>query len=193
MKELLVKKAWKISAKDLSEPWHYDDVIVLANTRGEARSLGLSELIYQGAEKDVAYLQDSSLKYVDIIATREKESDVILYEDKKIKRYLLKNYLWQKERDENALQLTITNPDDLAVVYNGSYGSYWGANRSGYSDSIIFAGKYSTQEAYDIVRGSDYGRQETVRLLDVVELNNDIDSQIATKQKEIDRLKLYKL
>ena len=148
MKEQIIKKAWQITAKDLKEPWHYDDIVVMANTRGEARSKGLSELIYLCAEKDVSYLEDSTLLYTDILATRYKESDIILYEDKQIKRYQLENYLWQKERDENALQLTITNPDDLAVVYNASYGSYWGANRSGYSDSIIFAGKYSTQEAY---------------------------------------------
>jgi hypothetical protein len=193
MKEQLIKKAWKISAKDLNEPWNYDDVVVMADTRGEARSKGLSELIYLCAEKDVSYLEDSDLYYTDIIATREKESDIILYEDREIKRYQLKNYLWQKERDENALQLTITNPDDLAVVYNGNYGQYWGSNSSGYSDSIIFAGKYTTQEAYEIVRVSDYGRQETVRLLDVEELNKSIDSQIVTKQKEIDRLKSYKI
>jgi hypothetical protein len=193
MEEQLIKKSWKISAKNLSEPWNYDDITVLADTRGEARSKGLSELIYLCAEKSVNCLEDSTLYYTDIIATRYKERDIILYEGREIKRYQLKNYLWQKERDENALQLTITNPDALAAVYNGSYGSFWGANRSGYSDSIIFAGKYSTQEAYNIVKGSDYSRQETVRLLDIEELNKNIDSQITTKQKEIDRLKSYKI
>jgi len=52
------------------------------------------------------------------------------------------------------------NPDGYAVVRNGSYGSYWGPNRCGYSTSIFFAGLYPIEEAYDIVRGSDYSRQE---------------------------------
>jgi hypothetical protein len=191
--EQLIKKAWKISAKDLEEPWHYDDITVMADTRGEARSKGLNELTYQCAKKIAGYLEDDELYYVDIIATREKESDNILYEGKEIKRRNLKNYLWQKERDENARLLTISNPNDLAVVYAGCYSQYWGANHSGYSSSIFFAGKYTTKEAYEIVKGSAYSRQEEVRLLDVEQFNRDIELDIERKQKEIDRLKTYKI
>ena len=193
MKETIVKKAWSISAKDLIEPWHHDDIVVFADTRGEARSKGLDELRYQGATKDVSYLEDNEIYYTDIGATRYKESDKIQFEDKVVSRSQVKNYLWQKERDENARQLTITHPNDLAVVYAGCYGQYWGANHSGYSSAITFAGKYSTKEAYDIVKGSDYGRQETVRLLDVVQFNAQLDVQILVKETEIERLKTYKI
>jgi hypothetical protein len=191
--EQLIKKAWKISAKDLEEPWHYDDITVMADTREEARSKGLNELTYQCAKKIVGYLEDDELYYVDIIATRDKESDNILYEGKEIKRRNLKNYLWQKERDENARLLTISNPNDLAIVYAGCYSQYWGANHSGYSSSIVFAGKYTTKEAYKIVKGSDYSRQEEVRLLDAEQFNRDIELDIERKQKEIDRLKTYRM
>ena len=194
MKETLIKKAWGISAKELSEPWYFDDIVVLADTRGEARSKGLSELIYQGATKEVdRRYDDNEIKYTDVKATRYKESDIILFEDKEIRRRDLSNYIWCKERDENARLLTISNPDDLAVVFAGCYSQYWGANHSGYSSSIVFAGKYSTKEAYNIVKGSSYDRQETVILLDAKQFNAELDLQISAKETEIERLKTYKL
>jgi hypothetical protein len=194
MKETILKKAWKITAKDLFEPWYYDEIIVLAETRGEARSKGLSELIYQGATIDAIHkYQDNEIKYIDVIATRDKYSDVILYEGKELRRRDLKSYLWCKERDESARLLTISNPQDLAVVYAGCYGQYWGANHSGYSSNISFAGKYTTEEAYKIVRGSSYDRQEAVRLLDIKQFNSEIDLKISAKETEIERLKTYRL
>ena len=189
--EQLIKKAWKISAKDLSEPWYFEDITVMADTRGEARSKGLNELFNQGAEKIIDRFEDSDLKYTDIIAKRDKDYDITLHEGKEIKRKDLKSFLWQKERDENALKLTISNPNDLAVVYAGCYSQYWGANHSGYSSSIIFAGKYTTQQAYEIVKGSDYSRQEEVKLLDAERFNKELDESIKKRQSEIDRLKTY--
>jgi hypothetical protein len=192
MKEQIIKKAWTISALALEEPWHYNNITVTATTRGEARSKGLQEMHNLGASKLVDYkYDDRDLKYTDITPKRCKASDIILFEDKEIKRYQLEAYLWMKERDEKALQLTITNPGELAVVYSGCYGSYWGYHRSGYSDSIIFAGKYTTEEAYSIVRGSAHERKETVELLDVEQFNETIDKEICSKQKEIDRLNSY--
>lgn len=190
--EKLIKKAWKISAKNLSEPWYFEDVTVMADTRGEARSLGLSELIYQGATKNVnRKYDDDTITYTDIVATRYKAYDRILFEGKEIASRDLEGYLWCKERDENALQLTNTNPNDLAIVYAGCYGQYWGANHSGYSSVITFAGKYTTLQAYDIVRGSSYDRKETVSLLDVEQFNAELDLQIYAKETEIERLKTY--
>lgn len=193
MKETIVMKAWKIAAKDLNEPWHYDDIIVLADTRGEARSKGLSELLYQCATKDVRYLEDNEIYYTDVIATRCKDYDKILFEGKEIRRRDLEGYLWCKERDENARLLTITHPNDLAIVYAGCYGQYWGANHSGYSSAITFAGRYSTEDAYKIVKGSSYDRRETVKLLDIKQFNAELDLQISAKETEIERLKTYKL
>lgn len=191
MKEQIIKKAWKISVKDLSEPWYFEDVYVNCETRGEARSKGLTEMRNLGATKLVDY--DTEVYYTDIIAHRVKEYDTILFEDKEMKRHQIEEHIWCKERDQKALDLTVSNPNDLAVVWAGCYRGYWGANRSGYSDDIIFAGKYSIQEAYDIVIGSDYGRQETVRLLNVAEFNANINTEVIKLQKQIDRLRTYKI
>lgn len=191
MKEQIIKKAWKISIKDLSEPWYFEDVYVNCETRGEARSKGLQEMYNLGAEK--LYKDDGEITYTDIIAHRAKDYDIILFEGKEMKRHQIEKHIWCKERDQKALDLTISNPHDLAVVWAGCYRGYWGSGRCGYSDDIIFAGKYSTLEAYEIVRGSDYGRQETVRLLNVAEFNTNIDTEVEKLQKQIDRLVTYKI
>nr|DAI89626.1 MAG TPA: hypothetical protein [Caudoviricetes sp.] len=194
MKEQIIKKAWKISIKDLSEPWYFEEVYVNCETRGEARSKGLTEMRNLGAEKLKESRYDSSeINYTDIIAHRVKDYDIILFEGEEMKRHAIEKHIWCKERDQKALDLTVSNPNDLAVVWAGCYGSYWGANQSGYSDDIIFAGKYKTLEAYEIVRGSDYGRQETARLLNVEEFNSNIDNEVEKLQKQIDRLITYKI
>jgi len=192
--EQIIKKAWKISVKDLSEPWYFEDVYVNCETRGEARSKGLAEMRNLDAEKlKESRYDDTEIVYTDIIAHRAKEYDTILFEDKEMKRHQIEKHIWCKERDQKALDLTVSNPNDLAVVWAGCYRGYWGANRSGYSDDIIFSGKYTTLEAYEIVRGSDYGRQETVRLLNVAEFNANIDNEVEKLQKQMDRLLTYKV
>ena len=67
--------------------------------------------------------------------------------------------------------------EHLPVVYNANYGTYWGANRAGYWSKIEDAGKYSTEEAYDIVRGSSYDRQETVILIDKEKYNEELEQK----------------
>jgi len=194
MKEEIIKKAWKISVKNLEEPWHYNDVIISAETRGQARSEGLTEMRNLGATKLVDYkYDDTEVYYTDIIAHRAKEYDTILFEGKEMKRHAIEKHIWCRERDQKALDLTVSNPNDLAVVWAGCYRGYWGSGRSGYSDDIIFAGKYDVKEAYEIVRGSDYGRQETVRLLNVEEFNANIDTEVEKLQKQMDRLRTYKV
>lgn len=194
MKEQIIKKAWKISVKDLSEPWYFEDVVVIADNRGEARSKGLTEMRNLGATKLVDYkYDDTEVYYTDIIAHRVKDYDTILFEGKEMKRHAIEKHIWCRERDQKALDLTVSNPNDLAVVWAGCYGSYWGSGRSGYSDDIIFAGKYDVKEAYEIVRGSSYDRQETVRLLNVAEFNANINTEVIKLQKQIDRLRTYKV
>lgn len=194
MKEQIIKKSWRISIKDLSEPWYFEDVYVNCETRGEARSKGLTEMFNLGAEKIKESRYDSSdIAYTDIIAHRAKDYDTILFEGKEMKRQAIEKYTWCKERDQKALDLTVSNPNDLAVVWAGCYRGYWGANRSGYSDDIIFAGKYSTKEAYEIVKGSEYARQETVKLLNVEEFNANINTEVIELQQKIDRLRTYKV
>lgn len=59
-------------------------------------------------------------------------------------------------------------------MWAGCYNNYWGANRVGYWSKIEDAGKYSTKEGYEIVRGSCYSRQEVVILLDKEKYNKEL-------------------
>lgn len=171
-------KAYRLIVEDLSEPWHWDDIIVYADSAGEAKSKGLKE--FSGAEKRdiLEYGGWRDVIFTDIKAIRHKELDKADYGGALFTKAEIREKEWIKERDEKALKLFQTNPDDLCVIWAGCYGSYWGSNRSGYSSDIKYAGKYSTKEAYEIVRGNDYTRQEEVRLLNTVEYNSSIDKEV---------------
>lgn len=177
----IVLKAYKLVVNDIvDEPWHWNDIIIYAKTAGEAKSKGLSE--FEGAKvndlKGMSWSLYRDVKYTDIKAYRIKEMDKVLYEGIVITKAEVKQKEWQKQRDKEALELSQNYPDSMAVVYAGCYGSYWGANRSGYTSKIENAGKYSTKDAYEIVRGSDYNRQEKVILLDGTKYNAEIDIKI---------------
>jgi hypothetical protein len=182
----MIKKAYKLTVKELSNPWDYDDIIVYAETHGEAKSKGLSE--FDGAETrdDSTYRKEwRDVVFTDIQARRIKRYDKTLFEGEWITQQDLEYKNWERARDEEARKLAENNPNGIAVVWVGCYGSYWGANRAGYFTNLEAAGKYSTKEAYEIVKGNDYSRQERVVLLDVVEYNLKIKSKIEELQKQL--------
>lgn len=178
--EQKIRKAFKLTVNNLivDEPWHYENIIVYANTHGEAKTKGIYEFqlgqVEDYTQKNYKgeYLRD--IVFTDVRARREKSEDQFFYKDRWRTRKDLQELEWQDKRDEEAKQLWIDNPDGIAVVYNGSYNTYWGANHAGYWSKIEDAGKYSTKEAYDIVRGSSFDRQETVILLNKEQYNAEL-------------------
>jgi len=159
-------KAYKITADIIDEPWHWDDVIVYATKAPEAKYKALSE--FDGAEvfDTKAYNNYREVQYKDLRARRVPELDKAEYGGKLLTKAEIREREWVEKRDAEALAFTVSNPEDLFVIWAGVYGSYWGANRSGYTSNLELAGKYTAQEAYEIVKGNDYSRQESVILLD---------------------------
>lgn len=188
MKEVILSKAWKITVDDLKEPWYYDDVTVVAETRGEAKTKGLNEMFHLCAEK----LDGTDVCFTDIKARRYKLDDIIEYRGEKMTRSRMSELLWQEGRDSKAKELIDNNPGKLFIVWAGVYNSYWGSNHSGYSSDILFAGKYTGEEAYKIVRGSSKGRDEHVRLLPD-DFNYRIDKEINQYKEKIERLESIKI
>lgn len=175
-----IQKAFKLSVKNLviDEPWHYEDIVVYADSHGEAKVKGFSEFEY-GEVQDYSqknykgeYLRD--ITFLDIRARRIKKLDKVLYKDRWETRERISQLEWQDKRDEEAKVLWENNPDGIAVVWAGCYNSYWGANHSGYWSTLEGAGKYSMEEAYKIVKGSCYSRQEKVILLDKEKYNAEL-------------------
>lgn len=184
-------KAYKLSVKNLviDEPWHYDDIIVYADSHGEAKVKGLTEFD-SGQVEDYTqinykgeYLRD--ITFLDIRARRIKKYDKVLYKDRWITQQELEQYKWMEKRDKEAEDIWKNNPYGVAVVWAGCYNSYWGANKAGYWSKIEDAGKYSTEEAYEIVKGSNYDRQEKVILLDKEQYNTELLKKIANLQSSL--------
>ena len=178
-----IQKAFKLTVKNLvvDEPWHYDDIIVYAKTHGEAKTRGIYEFEcgqvedYTQRNYKGEHLRD--ITFLDVRARRVKRLDKTFYKERWRTQEELQQLEWQDKRDEEAKQIWLDNPDGIAVVYAGCYNSYWGANNAGYWSKIEDAGKYSTKEAYEIVRGSSFDRQETVILIDKEEYNKKLQEK----------------
>jgi len=174
-----IKKAFKLTVKNMvaDEPWHYDDIIIYAESHGEAKAKGVYEFDSVKVEDHTSRNFERYVTFLDVRARRVKRLDKTFYKDRWRTQEELQQLEWEDRRDEEAKQLWIDNPDGIAVVYNANYGTYWGANKAGYWSKIEDAGKYSTEEAYDIVRGSSYDRQETVILIDKEKYNEELEQK----------------
>lgn len=189
-------KCWKIEIKDVQEPWYYDEIFVYAETGDKAKSKAWKENIggINDACVDGGWAKDFiPADYLDLRAKRYKEGDKVEYEGELVTKQKAEQLQWGKDRDEYSKHLGEEHPDKTVVIWNGSYNCYWGANRSGYSSTLRGAGLYSTQEAYDIVKGSCYSRREEVRLTSKEDINKHIDSEIDVLKMEIKRLENFKL
>ena len=187
----MIQKAYKITVENINdEPWHYNDIVVYADSAGEAKSKGFPEFWSARIDDYSKYgRRERDVIYTDLKARRVSKEDKILYDGEYITRERVKQKEWVKDRDEKARKLWEENPESLAVVLAGCYGSYWGANRCGYG-SYLNAGHYTTEEAYNIVKGSCSSRQEEVRLLDVEEYNAIIDKEV---KKLVETIEKYHL
>ncbi len=179
-----IQKAFKLSVKDMvaDEPWHYDDIIVYAETHGEAKNKGMMEFdgVHVQDYSQINYYKGDFLRdvtFLDIRARRVKKLDKIFYRDLWRTREDISQLEWMDKRDEEAKQLWVENPDGIAVIWAGCYNSYWGENRCGYFSELEYAGKYTTKEAYEIVKGNDYSRQEKVILLDKEKYNKELQEK----------------
>jgi hypothetical protein len=191
IKIMEIQKAYKLSLNNMvvDEPWYYNGIIVYADSHGEAKSKGFNKFelcqIEDYSQRNYKGEPYRDYTFMDIRARRVKKLDKILYDGEWRTQERIKELEWMKERDRKAFELTQTNPNDFAVVFAGCYNSYWGANRSGYWAKIEDAGKYTTEEAYKIVKGSDYSRQETVVFLDKEKYNEELQKKIYNLQKSL--------
>lgn len=190
--EIILEKYWRVTVDNLEEPWHYEDVTVNAETRGEAKSKGLDQMHHLCATKAVNLYEDPDIYFTDIKVRRDKSRDVVEYKGERMTRNRMSELLWIDSRDLEAKKLVDNNPNKMFLVWAGCYNSYWGGNHSGYASDIIFAGKYSGEEAYKIVSGSSKSRDEHVRLLPE-NFNDTINKEIDEHKKKIERLETCKI
>lgn len=179
MEYKLIEKAFSLRVEAIvDEPWNWDDIIVYAESRSAAKSKGVNR--FDGAEiKDENnYGRYREVRFLDIKAHRHPELDKYDYNGQVLTKEEIEQKQWIEARDNQSLALSKSYPNSLCVIWAGVYKSYWGPNRAGYTAKIEHAGKYTTIEAYNIVRGSDYSRQQTVILLDTNKYNEEIDKKI---------------
>lgn len=184
---MIIKKAYQVWAKDLSEPFYYNEIVGYGNTPGEAKSDAWNNSDLKYADK---LYGGGDVTFLDLKVKRVKEYDVVEFEGKEVKRYEIEKLEWMRNRDEESLKLTTENPDSLFLVYNASYGSYWGSNNCGYTSKRYMAGRYSGEEAYKIVKGSSFERKETLELFDAAKINLEVWKEINSLKDQRQKLDL---
>lgn len=181
-------KAWEVYANNIIEPFYYSDIIVYAEDGNKAKAIVWKNNIQNIVEARVkcfkSWRDERNIKYTDLRVSRRRNEDRVEYDGKIVTKEEVEKLEWCKTRTEYAKYLMDNFPDKQVVVRKGS--SYWGRDKCGYSDSIIYAGLYSTKEGYEIVYDSSWGRSERVELCDPSIINAEIDKEVDCAQKNID-------
>lgn len=182
----IVEKAYQCYADIEEAEYYFSDggPIETGKTKGEVKNKAF-----------ISYFESNRMKYTgedvqykDIKARRVPDYDIVIYNGKNMSRKSAENNIKEKERDENIKKLRDENPGALAVVWNGSYGTYWGDNRCGYNSSLCKAGIYSIEEAANIVIGSSIDRDEKVIIVTNNDINSSVDEEIQALEKKISYL-----
>ena len=181
-------RAYKATVDNLilEDPYHFEKPVFYAEKASDAKSKAIRFFKDYYVKDYINGDSSREVEYTDIRVKRVKALDKIHYKGKLVTVEEAKQLKWVEERDAKAKELADKHPNEVAVVWSGCYGAYWGANRAGYFSNIENAGKYTTKEAYEIVKGNDYSRQEVVELLNVEEYNNKIQKKI----NELEKLKI---
>lgn len=137
MKIKILQKAWKVNAEKFNEPWYHGD-ITYYGTRGEARRQAIPD-------NDAGALRSGEyISFITIPIIRDRENDLILFDDEKMKRYQIEG----KIRDSRIKQLP---KDKFYYVqdkrsYVGNAVLWWALDGNGYVTDLAKAHKYTYDE-----------------------------------------------
>ena len=102
----ILQKAF--SCYDIEQPFF--DEVVLAETRGKAKSY---------------FLSDKELLFTSVGCKRVPMEDVLLINGKKVKRYAYLNTLEHQKWKKEMQNLVSNNPSKKVYIWSGQWGAYW--------------------------------------------------------------------
>jgi hypothetical protein len=111
-----------------------------------------AELIYAETQSKAKALLRDKESYLNIKTKRDKELDIVLYNGKETKRYLIKKQQEQAKRKEQILSKLLALPENEMYYiqdnrgYVGNSVLWWGYDGNGYTTELNKAQKYSREE-----------------------------------------------
>lgn len=171
LNETIVKKAYGVDFDRIDEGFMFDSGMYIryAEDRNQAKSELLKELEY--SDLKLKWSGDE-LSYLNIPIIRMKDFDMVIFEDKRVKRFEIDNILEERERLSKLDE--ILNRSDIKYCYIKK-GSYYRPNSSGYTSHKTQAGVYTKEEAVSSARNV---RDITVIPIDIEKHNERINNEI---------------
>ncbi len=143
----IITKAWVINTDNLEESWYCNDNVYYG-TRGHAKNMAVCD------NDAMLTLDNEELSLLNVRIKRHKQSDIIIYDGERIKRYQIA----QLERDKKLKLL----PDNKYYYvqdmrnYVGNAVLWHGLNGGGYVTDLAKAHKYTKDEVVkDFTNGRD--------------------------------------
>lgn len=168
----ILKKAWRLSTKNMSEPWFYVNEIYYG-TKGQAKAQAIIN------NDNAELLTDDEFNFMTVRVLRCKEHDIIFYNGEK-------NYRYNIGMIDRNLKIKNLPADKMYYVqdrrnYVGNSVLWWGLNSNGYTTNIDKAHKFTKQEVQQFINGrptdiiweSSHVEQGILRHVDGQKLNRD--------------------
>lgn len=172
--ETVLEKGYSIDLGRIDEGFLYSEHSCTAVSRSEAKTKLLRKIRFD--DMKLRYC-GSEVTYLNIPVVRNKDQDLILFEEKPVKRSEV-DYILLKRKRAAYFQSIMDDPN-VSHCYIVKAGSYYRPNACGYTQVITKAGVYEKAEAVE--HGLSCGDLRIVPI--VTEEHN------TALQKEIDEMK----
>jgi len=142
MKLEITQKAYELNLDKIYESYHYSEVVVFAETRGQAKQKISGEIDIENYKLD--FLEDE-MTFLNMPVRRAKQYDKVIYKGEEIRRNQVE-YKLRIEKENSRIEKFLSDPK-ITHCYIMKRGSYYAWNYNGYVSYSDYAGVYPKKEA----------------------------------------------
>lgn len=150
MKLRIQQKAYALNLDKIENGHYYSEVIVLADSRGQAKQKILSEIDLDDYKLE---LWGDKMTYLNMPVIRKKEYDEVLHNNEVFTRWVLEQKINQEI--ENQRIEGFLSDESITHCYIKKNGSFYGWNYCGYTSFSTQAGVYPKEEAVPYCKNLD--------------------------------------
>jgi len=177
MKLDIIQKAYELNLDKIYESYHYSEVVVFAETRGQAKQKINREIDIEDYKLD--FIEDE-MTFLNMPVRRAKQYDKVIYKGEEMRRNQVE-YKLRIEKENNRIENFLSDPN-ITHCYIMKRGSYYSWNYSGYVSYSTHAGVYSKEEAVPYCKND---LDLTCVAIDNTDHNENILNEIARLRKGI--------
>ncbi len=142
MKLDIIQKAYKLDLNKIHESYQYSEVVVFAESRGQAKQQISNEIEISSFK--LAFFENE-MTFLNMPVRRAKQYDRVIYKGEEMRRNQVEHKL-RIEKENNRIEIFLSDPK-ITHCFIMKRGSYYAWNYSGYVSYSHFAGVYPKLEA----------------------------------------------